>query len=290
VRDLEIEYETMGDPAGAPVLLVMGLGGQLTRWPDALCRAIADAGHHVIRFDNRDVGLSSKMSHAGRPRLVGAAVRATLGLPVRAPYTLDDMALDAVGLLDALGVERAHVVGASMGGMIAQILAAKHARRVRSLVCAMSTSGSRKLPGPRWDIRLRLLKRFPRTGREAQIRAAMDIYARIGSPGYPLSEEELRARVTRDYDRCYYPAGYARQLLAVLASGDREHLLGAISSPTLIIHGAQDPLVPVAAAHDLHRHIPGARVEIIEGMGHDLPPPLVPRLARLIVQHAAAAR
>jgi pimeloyl-ACP methyl ester carboxylesterase len=289
VGSLEIEYETLGDPSASPMLLVMGLGAQLVRWPDALCRALADGGHFVIRFDNRDIGLSSKLGHHGRVRLLPAVVRRRLGLPVAAPYTLDDMAADAVGLLDALGIRRAHVVGASMGGMIAQIVAARHADRVASLVCAMTSSGARALPGPRLGLQLRMLRGFPRHGREAQIRAKAEIYARIGSPGFPVPRDELDAKVAREHDRSHYPQGYARQLLAILASGDRTAILRDVRARTLVIHGREDPLIPVAAAHDLHARIAGAKLEVIEGMGHDLPPALVPRIARAILAHASGA-
>ena len=286
---IELEYETFGDPQQPAILLIMGLGGQMILWPEDFCRALAEAGHYVIRFDNRDVGLSSKIEHAGKVNLLRAGMLATLRLPVSAPYDLDDMARDTAGLLDALEVHAAHVVGVSMGGMIGQVLAAKHGERVKSLVSIMSHSGNPRLPGPRLEVRLRLIKRPTRVDRESLIQYGMQTWRLIGSPRYPVEEAALRAKVESSFDRSNYPKGYARQLLAVLASGSRVPSLRRITAPTLIIHGAEDPLVPVAAAHDLKKHIPHARLEIIEGMGHDLPPQILPRLQQLILGHVNAA-
>lgn len=283
---IEIEYETLGDPAGAPVLLIMGLGAQLVRWPQAFCQALVDAGHHVIRFDNRDVGLSSKMS--GKVPLLRTALWTAVGLPVALPYTLYDMAEDARGLLDALSLPSAHVIGASMGGMIGQILCARHPDRVRSFVSIMSTSGDRRLPGPSLDLRLQLLRRAPANDRAARAAHVADIFRRIGSPGFPIPIEELRARSARELDRSDYPPGFLRQVAAIAGSPSRLALLAGIRAPTLIIHGAADPLVPVAAAHDLKRRIPGAAIEIIDGMGHDLPPAILPRVTERIVAHLRA--
>ncbi|HNN95737.1 MAG TPA: alpha/beta hydrolase [Pseudomonadota bacterium] len=280
---IEIEYETLGDPAGAPVLLIMGLGAQLVRWPEAFCQALVQAGHYVIRFDNRDVGLSSKMS--GRAPILRSALLSAVGIPADLPYTLYDMAEDARGLLDALSVPTAHVIGASMGGMIGQLLCAQHPDRVRCFVSIMSSSGDRSLPGPRLDIRLRLLRRAPAKDRAARVEHVADLFRRIGSPGYPIPIEDLRARSARELDRCDYPAGFLRQVAAIVGSPSRLALLSRIRAPTLIIHGAADPLVPVAAAHDLGRRIPGAAVEIVDGMGHDMPPPILPRLTERILTH-----
>jgi pimeloyl-ACP methyl ester carboxylesterase len=286
---INLEYEAFGDRGAPPLVLIMGLGGQLLLWPEEFCRALADAGHYVVRFDNRDIGLSTKLEQPRRPKLLGAAIAARLGLKVRAPYTLDDMAHDTVGLLDALQLERAHVVGASMGGMIAQIVAAKFPRRVDSLTLVMSTSGNPRLPGPRLELQLRLVRRPPAEDRETLIRHSMQTWRLIGSPQYPPDEDILRAKVERSYDRSSYRHGLARQTLAIIASGSRVPLLRRIEAPTLVIHGAEDPLVPVAARHDLARHISGARLSIIPGMGHDLPAPLLPTFSRLILQHAREA-
>ncbi len=286
---IHLEYETFGDPEHPPILLIMGLGAQLLLWPEEFCRELADAGHYVIRFDNRDVGLSSKITHGGKPRLMRAALASSLRLPVRAPYTLDDMAHDALGLLDGLGLQSAHVVGVSMGGMIAQILAARYPERLRSLVLIMTTSGNPRLPGPSLKIRLRLVKRPPLLDRESLISFSMETWRLIGSPDYPSDEATLREKVERSYERAHYPQGLARQTLAIIASGSRVPLLRRITAHTLVIHGAADPLVPVSGGKDLAKHIPNARLEIIKGMGHDMPPEPLKRIARLILEQAQAA-
>lgn len=284
---ISLEYETLGDPAAPPVLLIMGLGAQMIRWPEAFCHGLIEGGYRVVRFDNRDVGLSTKLS--GKVRLGPMALRATLGLPAAPPhtlpYTLDDMAGDALGLMDALQLPPAHVIGVSMGGMIGQLLTARHPQRVRSFVCMMSTSGSRKLPGPSLSLQLSLLKPFPRNDPEARIRRTMDILRRIGSATYPRDEAELRAQVTRELTRCDYPAGYLRQLAAIVGSPSRLSLLEQIKTPTLIVHGKDDPLVPVASAYDLHARIPGADLELLAGMGHELPKALLPRVIERILAH-----
>jgi pimeloyl-ACP methyl ester carboxylesterase len=281
---IRLAYEVSGDRNAPPVLLIMGLGAQLTRWPEPFYRALADAGFYVIRYDQRDVGLSTRMDSAGSPSLARAAVRAAMRLPVNAPYDLEDLADDALGLLDALGLGSAHVVGASMGGMVGQILAARHRSRARSLVSIMSTSGSRRLPQPDWRLQIALLRRPNARGdREKAINWAVALYKRIGSPGFPPNDELLREQVERDVDRSYYPPGLRRQLLAILASGSRTSILGRITSPTLILHGAADPLIPVAAAYDLHRRIRGSQLEVFLGMGHDLPRPLLPTITTRII-------
>lgn len=283
---IQIEYETLGDPAAPPVLLIMGLGAQLIRWPERFCQGLAAAGHHVIRFDNRDIGLSGKLPQGGRPPLARVGIQASLGLPMAPPpYTLYDMAEDAAALLTALGLPSAHVIGASMGGMIGQILAARRGDRVRSFVSIMSTSGSRDLPGPDWRIRLALVRPFPKNDREARIRRTMAVLRQIGSPAYPRDEFDLRAQVTRELDRSDHIPGYLRQLWAILASPSRLPLLPQIQVPTLVIHGADDPLVPVAAAADLQRRIPGAELSIIPGMGHELPPRILDQVTARIVEH-----
>lgn len=282
---IELEYETFGDANDPAMILVMGLGAQMVLWPDDLCKALAAGGYHVIRFDNRDVGLST-MLHHHKVSVIRTAIASRLGIKPNVPYTLDDMARDAVGLADALGIERAHWVGASMGGMITQVIAAKFPERVLSVGLIMTTSGDPKLPQASMKVTMRLIKRPPTHSREAQILHSMGTWRMIGSPAYPLPESELRKKIERSYDRNPDRRGAGRQLMAILASGSRVGILKRIHAPTLIIHGKHDPLIPVAAAHDLGSHIPGARVEIIEGMGHDMPPELVPQIAGLLVRHA----
>lgn len=286
---LQFEYETFGDAKATPLLLIMGLGGQLVQWPDEFCEALAQGGYYVIRYDNRDVGLSSRLGHLGRAKLMRAGILSTFRLPVKAPYKLNDMAADAVGLLDALSIQSAHIVGISMGGMIGQIVAAQYSARVRSFVSIMSSSGHRNLPSPSIGIQLRMVKRPKALDRESLITYSMDTWRLIGSPAYPTPADALRAKVERAFDRATYPQGMGRQTLAILASGSRMPLLPKIVAPTLVIHGDKDPLVPVAAAYNLARHIAGAKLEIIQGMGHDLPPQLLPKLQSLILQHVKNA-
>jgi pimeloyl-ACP methyl ester carboxylesterase len=285
---IQIEYETFGNAADPAILLVMGLGGQLVLWPEALCEALANGGFYVIRYDNRDVGLSSKIDSAGKPDLTRAGLRYMLRLPIKAGYGLEDMAADAIGLLDALKIRRAHVVGLSMGGMIGQILAAQHAERVSSFTAIMTTSGNPRLPQPGFKLRMRLTRRPKHTSREALVQHSMNTWKLIGSPGYPTDDATLRAMVERDQKRSLYPRGMARQTLAIMAAKSRLPLLKRIAVPTLVIHGEADPLVPVAAGRELGKNIPGARLEIIPGMGHDLPAPLLPRIGKLILDHVQA--
>ena len=284
---ISIAYETAGDPKGVPLLLIMGLGMQLISWPDDLVEGLVDLGFYVVRFDNRDSGLSEKFDHAGKPSLALAFVKSLLRLPLKSAYKLDDMADDALGVMRALGIARAHVVGASMGGMIAQIIAARHPDRVLSLTSIMSSSGRRGLPGPTRAARSVLLGR-PSNAKniDSLVTHMSNTFRVIGSPAYPTPEKQLRARMQRAIKRNVSPAGVARQMVAIAASGDRSALLQTISVPTLVIHGAADPLVPLACGEDTARQIPGARLEVIEGMGHDLPSQLIERLLALIDAHA----
>ena len=283
---LHIEYESLGNPEHPAVVLIMGLGMQLMAWPDGFCQELVARGYRVIRFDNRDCGLSGRAPGKKRANLLLAMAASALGLPVRTPYTLEDMAGDAVGLLDRLGIARAHIVGASMGGMIAQVLAAKFPQRVLSLTSIMSSSGNRKFSKPSKPARKVLLSRpaDPKNP-ESVIEHLVEMFGVIGSPAYPSSKDELRQRLGRSVRRAYEPAGTARQLLAIIASGDRRKLLKTITAPTLVIHGAADPLVPVAAGRDTAQNIPGATLTVIEGMGHDFPEALLPRLAAAIADH-----
>jgi proline iminopeptidase len=283
---LHIEYESLGDPQHPAIVLIMGLGMQLMAWPDLFCQQLVARGYRVVRFDNRDCGLSGRAPGKKRVNLLLAMAASALGLPVRTPYTLDDMAGDAIGLMDRLGIAQAHIVGASMGGMIAQVLAAKFPQRVLSLTSIMSTSGNRKVSKPTKPARKVLLSR-PTNPKdpESVIEYMVNMFGVIGSPGYPSSKEELRSRIGHSVRRAYEPAGTARQLLAIIASGDRRKLLHTIAVPTLVIHGADDPLVPIAAGRDTAQNIPGASLLVIEGMGHDFPEALMPRLAQAIADH-----
>jgi proline iminopeptidase len=283
---ITIEYESLGDPSAPPVLLIMGLGMQLVAWPDAFWQGLIDRGFRVIRFDNRDSGLSSKIRVRRQPNLVAALAASWLRLPVRSPYTLDAMAADAVGLLQALDIPRAHVVGLSMGGMIAQVVAARYPERVLSLTSIMSSSGRRKVSQPRPDAKRALLSK-PRdpADPESVVDHLVRFFGVIGSPAFPTDRAALREQVAHSVRRGHHPAGVTRQLVAILASGDRRKLLPKITAPTLVIHGAEDPLVPVEAGRDTARHIAGAKLMVIEGMGHDLAPGLVPILVEAIAAH-----
>lgn len=283
---IRIAYETAGDPKDVPLLLIMGLGMQMTGWPDDFVEQLVDMGFYVVRFDNRDCGLSDKFEHAGTPSLALAMLKHLVRWPLKGAYDLHDMAADAMGVMKALGINKAHVVGASMGGMIAQIVAATHPERVLSLTSIMSTSGRRGLPGPTRAARAALLARPAGSDAESLIAHGVHVFRAIGSPAYPTSEQQLRARIGASIRRNVCPGGVVRQMLAIAASGDRCKLLASIRVPTLVIHGAADPLVQLAAGVDTARVVPGARLEVIEGMGHDLPAQLLERIAALIGEHA----
>ena len=286
---LMIEVDDQG-PRDAPVvLLVMGLGMQLTGWPEELVELLVAQGFRVVRFDNRDAGLSEGFDHAGVPSIPLNALRHFLRLPIRSPYALKDMAADAVGVLDALGIARAHVVGASLGGMIAQHMAATYLERVASLALIMTTSGSRRLPGPTMLARRALLSQPANREPETLISHSISVFTAIGSPSYRPAPAELRARVVATITRASRPQGSARQLLAIAADGDRTPLLARIRAPTQVIHGVVDPLVPVANGRDLVQRIPGALGDFIEGMGHDLPQALLGRIAQGIATNAQRA-
>ncbi|SHG74486.1 alpha/beta fold hydrolase [Massilia sp. CF038] len=287
VNGIKIACECAGDPKAIPLLLIMGLGMQLIAWPDDLVEGLVEQGFYVIRFDNRDSGLSEKFDHAGKPNLLLAFLKTKLRWPLKSAYTLDDMARDALGVLSALGVARAHVVGVSMGGMIAQQMAALYPDRVLSLTSIMSSTGRRGLPGPTPAARAALLRRpADPANLESVIDSAVLTFQAIGSPAYPTPEPQLRARVARALRRNVCPAGVARQMVAIAAAGDRSAQVRTIQAPTLVIHGAADPLIPAACGEDTARQIPGARLVCIEGMGHDLPGQLIERLLALIDAHA----
>ncbi len=286
---MQIEVEVQGPEHGEPMLLIMGLGMQLTGWPDELVQMLVQRGFRVIRHDNRDVGLSQGFDRLGVPNLVVEALRHRLRMRVRAPYHLADMAADALGVLDALGIAHAHICGASMGGMIAQHIAAKHPRRVKSLTLIMTTSGARELQQARPQVARVLMSRPQQPDAKTYMAHMSHVLSVIGSPGYPPDPQRLQQRLMASFQRAYRPAGTARQLVAVVADGDRSPLLQRIVAPTRVIHGEADPLVPVPAAHDLVNKIAGAVADIVPGMGHDLPLPLLPRIAEGIASNAARA-
>jgi pimeloyl-ACP methyl ester carboxylesterase len=267
---IEIEYEVFGSSDATPLLLVMGLGAQMIFWDEEFCEGLAERGHRVIRFDNRDVGRSTILEAAGVPNVLAAMAASQAGGRVEAPYTLDDMADDAAGLLDALELDAAHVVGASMGGMIAQTLAIRHPQRVRTLTSIMSTTGRPGLPGPT-PAALGVLLAPPVAGREANVERGVATWRVIGSPGFPFDEPRIRERAGRAFDWGFHPEGVARQLAAILASGSRHERLASVRAATLVIHGQADPLVPVACGADTADAVPGAELLLVEGMGHDLP-------------------
>ena len=278
---LTIEYDITGPASGDPVLLIMGLGAQMTRWPQGFLDELASRGLRVIRFDNRDVGLTTRIDAAGPPDLPAIFTALMEGRQPQVAYTLSDMAADAVGLLDALNIPRAHIVGASLGGMVAQLVAADHAERVLSLTSIMSTTGNRALPPPTAEAIAVLNDRGPDplVDLEGYLDHAVKGALVVGSPGYPARPEDIRARSLSDFRRNYYPVGFGRQYAAAAASSDRRPKLATITAPTVVIHGAADPLVPLAGGKDTAENIPGAELVVIEGMGHDVPAPLFAAIA-----------
>jgi pimeloyl-ACP methyl ester carboxylesterase len=277
---VELEYDSFGRASDRPLLLVMGLGAQMTQWDPGFCAALAERGHYVVRFDNRDTGLSTQLNQLGVPDL--EAMQRPGGRP---PYTLDDMADDTAGVLDALGLSSAHVCGASMGGMIAQTVAYRHPSRVRSLISIMSTTGNPALPPSTPEALAALISRQP-SERSAHIEHGVGVFRAIQSPVY-FDEARARRQVAANYDRAFTPQGTSRQLAAVIAHGDRSARLAAVRAPTLVIHGLADPLIPVEHGRDTARAIAGAELLELEGMGHDLPAQLWPRLVEAISAHTA---
>ena len=274
---LTFEYESFGRDSDPALLLIMGFSGQMTMWPQALCEGLAEQGFRVIRFDNRDIGKSTHLDHLGAPDIAGAMTRMMSGEPVEAPYSLDDMAQDAVSLLKALDIPNAHIVGASMGGMIAQIVAARHPAATRSMVSIMSTTGRRDLPPAKPEAMAALTSPPASDSREDRIEAGMKVWRTIGSPGYQEPDEVLRAIVTREVDRTPYdPAGIGRQMVAIISAPPRNEILKDVAVPVRVIHGADDPLVPLSGGQDTAAAIPGAEIVIVPGMGHGFESGLVP--------------
>lgn len=277
-------YDTFGKASDPAMLLVMGLGAQMTLWDPAFCEALSARGFHVIRFDNRDVGLSSKIEGGPEPDVA----RAMAGDHSSASYTLRDMADDAAGLLDSLGIARAHIVGASMGGMIVQAIAIRHPERVLSMTSIMSTTGNREVGQSRPEAMAALFSPPP-ASREDAIEQMVRTVRVIGSPGYPADEAELRKSTGEAYDRCNYPAGMARQMVAIIAGGDRTEGLKSVRVPTLVIHGEDDPLVTLSGGQATAAAIPGATLLTFPGVGHDIPRQLIGEFVEAITANARRA-
>jgi pimeloyl-ACP methyl ester carboxylesterase len=275
---IDIAYQHIGDCSAPAVLLIMGVAAQAIHWPDTFCHALVEHRLHVIRFDNRDAGLSTHMTDAPPPNLPAALA----GDLSSVSYTLSDMAADAIGLMDALGVERAHIIGASMGGQIAQTIAIEHPDRVRSLTSMMSTTGNRQVGQPSPEVLRELFAGPPAVTRAEVIQRMLRSMRAVGSPGYPSDENEIATRAGRAFDRGYDPAGTARQAVATVASGDRTERLRHLSVPTLVIHGLADRMCDPSGGRATAEAIPGAELVLIEGMGHNLPPGLLSQLASRI--------
>ena len=282
--DIEVEDTGAGENVPRPVvLLIMGLGMQLVAWPAALVQALVDAGYRVVRHDNRDIGLSQHFDQVGVPNMVWTMLRFKFGQAVKAPYSLQDMAADSVGVLDGLGIQKAHIVGVSMGGMIAQHVALAAPDRVASLTSIMSSSGARGLPSARAKVLQAMFSR-PASSQHADIVAHyVKLYKAIGSPGFPISEPEMVKLILQGVQRNFHPLGTMRQLVAIAADNTRAAALKRIDRPTLVLHGRADPLIPFPCGEDTARRISGAKLVGIDGMGHDLPPGVVERLLAPLV-------
>jgi pimeloyl-ACP methyl ester carboxylesterase len=281
---IELEYEIIGDAGAEPLMLVMGFSLQMISWDEVFCRMLAEKGYRVVRFDNRDVGLSSRLSHLGLPDFG----RAMLGDRTAAVYAIEDMAEDLAGLMTALDMPSAHVVGASMGGFIVQELAIRHGARVRSMCSIMSSTGNRLVGQPRAEA-LAALMMPPASDRASALDLAVKIWRTIGSPGFPLDEQRIRRRAGDSWDRGHDPAGVARQAAAVFTQRDRTADLRGVKAPALVVHGAEDPLITLSGGQATAEAIPGARLHVVPGMGHDLPEAAWPQVVDAIVDNARRA-
>ena len=290
---ISLHYESFGDESDPPILLIMGLAVQMILWPDALIQMLVDRGFRVIRFDNRDVGLSTHLDHLGVPNVPIEYAKFMLRLPLKSPYLIDDMAADTAALIDALGLTRPHVVGASMGGMIAQNLAANYPDKVATLTSIMSTTGRRSLPKPTWKTMRAIMQPPAKRGdTQGAINRMVKVFEVISSKTYPPDPTYMREFCTRHIERANYPQGGARQLMAIAASDDRTYTVRKIKAPTLVIHGDEDKLVsPVCGMETAREIVYGggkAKVSIIKGMAHDFPLPLLPQIADEIAGHCKA--
>jgi len=284
-NNIELEYDTFGDSTSEPLLLIMGLGAQMIQWPEEFCEMLVEKGFYVIRFDNRDVGLSTKFDHLGIPKFREAREAVQRGEKITYDYTIDDMADDAVGLLETLGIEKAHICGVSMGASITQTIGYRHPDRVLSLVPIMGTTRNPDLPLPKPEVADMLIARAP-TEREAYIDYRVKIAKTTYGKGFPYNENFGRDMMGRVFDRSFYPQGTVRQMMASMAHGNRKPRLSSINAPTIVIHGGDDPLVPVTGGKDIANSIPGAELFIIDGMGHSLPPETWPTIVNAIRKNA----
>lgn len=290
INGIEVAYDHFGSEAGQAILLISGLGTQMIRWTESFCVEMALRGYRVIRFDNRDAGCSTHLRQYAPPDFGALAAALGAGQRPEVPYTLYDMAADAIGLLDSLAVDRAHVVGRSMGGMIAQIMASEHPQRVRSLTSIMSSTGNPMLPSAEPEVMAMMMqpKPDPSLDRSGFVEQTVAFSRRIAGKGFPFDDETHRLLVLEELRRAYDPAGTGRQLGAMAVTGDRRLRLAAITAPTLVIHGTDDPLILPACGRDTAASIPNAELMLIEGLGHDLPPELYPRVGEAIDQMACA--
>jgi pimeloyl-ACP methyl ester carboxylesterase len=287
---VELAWDSFGDPNAPPLLLIMGLGAQMVAWDDAFCARLAEAGgHRVIRFDNRDIGHSTHLSHLGIPDIQALMLQAMAGKPLAVPYTLRDMAADCIGLLDALGIDRAHIVGASMGGAIGQEMAIHHPHRMRSFTSIMSTTGNPALPPPTPEAMAVLFSPTPLSF-DAYLPHYRKVWHVLRGPDFPLDEARDAERAQLIFLRGLNPGGVARQLAAIFASGNRKPALRDVQVPTLVIHGDADPLVPVACGVDVADAVAGAKLLRIPRMGHALPIPMWPQIIDAIAAHTGQRR
>jgi len=291
VNGITLHYQDEGYITDPAMILIMGLGSQLTLWPAQLVDNLISEGFRVIRFDNRDIGLSAVVSNGIRADLPNSMLRSRLRLPIKSNYTLYDMVRDTAELLDALHIDKAHVVGASMGGMIAQLFSALYPHRTLSLTSVMSTTNEPGLPLPRWDILLNLGGFGVKKGhdKETAVMRSLQFWKKISSPKFPTPDDEIIKRLQSDYDRSYRPASYLRQSHAIIATGGFKRILSRINSPTQIVHGNNDPLVHKKGGIASAKAIRNAKLELISGMGHDFPKQLIPKLTELIVFNALQA-